>query len=238
MTEWLSTLWAGMTSPQEAPQLWMILVAWPVAILAVYTPFWSISRNVVTVVHEGGHALTGLIWGRRIRGIRLHSDTSGVTISAGKPHGLGMIFTTAAGYTAPALLGLGLQWLSSAGFVILGLVLLSVAALFILLSIRNFFGLLVMIPVLAGFYFLSRLSVDLQTFSLLALATFLTVASLRPIIELQRLRWRGEAEATDADQLFRLTLIPAIAWVGYFLLVSLGSNLLTVWFQLQPIFSL
>ena len=40
--------------------------------------------------------------GRRLDGIRLHSDTSGLTVSRGKPTGIGMVLTAAAGYTAPS----------------------------------------------------------------------------------------------------------------------------------------
>ena len=52
-----------------------------------------------------------------LTGIRLHSDTSGLTVSRGKPHGLGMILTAAAGYTAPPLLGLGGAALLAAGHI-------------------------------------------------------------------------------------------------------------------------
>ena len=39
--------------------------------------------DAVTIAHEGGHAVAALLTGRRLRGIRLHSDTSGLTLSAG-----------------------------------------------------------------------------------------------------------------------------------------------------------
>ena len=43
--------------------------------------------------------------GRKLHGIRLHSDTSGLTLSAGRPTGPGMILTLLAGYVAPPLVG-------------------------------------------------------------------------------------------------------------------------------------
>ena len=38
---------------------------------------WRVSRNAITIAHEGGHGLIALLTGRRLDGIRLHSDTSG-----------------------------------------------------------------------------------------------------------------------------------------------------------------
>ena len=65
------------------------LTAGLVALVAVANRrIWRISRNVVTIAHEGGHAMIALLTGRRLDGIRLHSDTSGVTVcSAELPAG-------------------------------------------------------------------------------------------------------------------------------------------------------
>ena len=80
--------------------------------------------------------------------MRLHSDTSGVTVSYGKPRGLGMILTVAAGYLTPSLLGLGGAWLLAARH-ITALLWASIALLaLLLLLIRNFYGVLTV--VLAG----------------------------------------------------------------------------------------
>lgn len=231
--ESLEDFWGQLIGVQSRPEPWMLFLAWGVALLAVFTPAWSVTRNLITVVHEGGHAVTALFWGRRVSGIKLHSDTSGVTVSKGKPYGLGMIFTALAGYTAPAILGLGIQYLVSEGRIFLGVVILAVLLLGIFLSIRNFWGLIVTVPLLFAFYFILQFDQHLQTLLLLMIATFLIVASIKPIIELQIQRMRGEAEGSDADQLQKLTLIiPAVLWVLIFLLVSLAANVLAVWLQL------
>ena len=46
--------------------------------LAVVVPHtvWRLSRNAITIAHEGGHGLVALLTGRRLDGIRLHSDTA------------------------------------------------------------------------------------------------------------------------------------------------------------------
>ena len=45
--------------------------------------------------------------GARVVCIRLHSDTSGLTVSSGRPSGPGMVVMLLAGYLAPPVVGLG-----------------------------------------------------------------------------------------------------------------------------------
>ncbi len=236
---WFGSFWEQLISVQGKPEPWMLFVAWGISIGLVFSPLWKVTRNAVTVVHEGGHALTAILWGRRISGIKLHSDTSGVTISSGKPWGLGVIFTTAAGYTAPAFLGLGMQFLASEGRALLGITILGLMLVGIFLSIRNIWGWLVVTPLLVAFYFAFQFAPELQIFLLLFIATFLTVASLKPIIELQMHRRAGEGEGSDADQLAKLTfVIPGLVWVAYFFVISLAANGLAIWLQIQGLVTL
>ena len=46
---------------------------------------WPFTRVMITITHEGGHAFAALLTGRKLQGIRLHTDTSGLTISSGRP---------------------------------------------------------------------------------------------------------------------------------------------------------
>jgi hypothetical protein len=71
-----------------APESWVVLAAGVAAALAVVIDgIWRWSRGVVTIAHEAGHAAAALATGRRLTGIRLHSDTSGLTLSTGRPRG-------------------------------------------------------------------------------------------------------------------------------------------------------
>jgi hypothetical protein len=54
------------------------------------------------------------------------------------------------------------------------------------------------------------------------------------VLELQRARRRRTAPDSDADQLARLTRLPAVLWVGVFLLVDVGALLLGGWWLLGP----
>src|SRR5690606_103756 len=78
--------------------------------------------------------------GRKLSGIRLHSDTSGVTVSSGNPRGPGMVATTFAGYTGPAVLGFAAATLLTVDrpAAVLWSILAALAVL--LLLIRNVFG--------------------------------------------------------------------------------------------------
>jgi hypothetical protein len=133
----LAGLWDEIFGSQPDPDLWVV-IATLVAALAVIVPhpLWRLSRNAITIAHEGGHGLVALLTGRTLTGIRLHSDTSGLTVSRGKPHGLGMILTAAFGYTAPPLLGLGGAAMLAAGH-ITALLWLATALLLAMASARG-----------------------------------------------------------------------------------------------------
>jgi hypothetical protein len=63
------------------PSSKIVVITGLVALAAVgIDGVWRRARNVITIVHEGGHAVAALVTGRRLTGIRLHSDTSGLTL--------------------------------------------------------------------------------------------------------------------------------------------------------------
>jgi hypothetical protein len=221
----LSALWDEVTGTQPAPPSWLVLTAAGIALLVVLAPAsWRISRNAVTIAHEGGHALIAVLTGRRLTAVRLHSDTSGLTVSRGKPTGLGMVLTAVAGYIAPSLLGLGGAWLLS-GHRITALLWISIVLLVLLLiMIRNAYGVLSLI-VTGGLVFVVSwfAGPEVQAAFAYLAVWFLLLGGVRPVIELQAKRHRREAPDSDADQLQRLTHLPALLWVLFFGAVSLLS---------------
>ncbi|MFI6687167.1 M50 family metallopeptidase [Streptomyces sp. NPDC050485] len=210
---------------QSAPGQWLVVVT-GIAALAVVVPhgLWRVSRNAVTIAHEGGHGLVALLTGRRLDGIRLHSDTSGLTVSRGKPHGLGMILTAAAGYTAPPLLGLGGAALLAAHHVTLLLWLATALLLAMLVMIRNAYGVLTVVLTGAAFLLISWLTgPDVQSAFAYTAVWFLLLGGVRPGFELQRKRRRHNDGDSDADQLARLTHVPPALWLFLFHAVSVCS---------------
>jgi hypothetical protein len=221
----LPDLWDRLVGLQPDPDLWVVL-ATLVAALAIVVPhtLWRVSRNAITIAHEGGHGLVALLTGRQLTGIRLHSDTSGLTVSRGKPHGLGMILTAASGYTAPPLLGLGGAALLAAGRITLLLWAATALLIAMLVMIRNAYGALTVVVTGGTFVVVSWLAgPQVQAAFAYAVVWFLLLGGVRPAFELQAKRSRGGAGDSDADQLSRLTHAPAGLWLFLFHAVSLCS---------------
>nr|WP_317495313.1 M50 family metallopeptidase [Haloechinothrix sp. LS1_15] len=193
------------------------------AILVVSGGLWRLFRQVLTIVHEAGHALMALLVGRRLQGIRLHSDTSGVTVSRGRPTGPGMVLTTLAGYPAPAILGLIFSVLVVAELIVLVLALSALLVLGVLLLVRNAYGIFTIVAaaaVLGGVAFYG--SAVVQAVFVYLITWFLLLGSVRPVLEMQTKRARGAARDSDADQLARLTRVPALLWVLVLAAVALA----------------
>ncbi|CAL9523925.1 hypothetical protein SUDANB58_03903 [Streptomyces sp. enrichment culture] len=223
----LASLWDELTGTQPGPDPWVV-IATLLAVLAVVVPHrpWRVARNAVTIAHEGGHGLVALLTGRTLTGIRLHSDTSGLTVSRGKPYGLGMILTAAAGYTAPPLLGLGGAALLGTGRTTLLLWLTTALLAAMLVMIRNAYGVLTVVLTGALFLLVSWLTgPQVQAAFAYAVVWFLLLGGVRPAFELQAGRARGAVGDSDADQLARLTHAPAGLWLFLFHAVSLCSLL-------------
>ncbi|MBB4689326.1 M50 family metallopeptidase [Amycolatopsis jiangsuensis] len=214
------------------------LVAGGVALLIVLvggTP-WRFARNVVTIVHEAGHALAAVMVGRRLRSIRLHSDTSGVTVSRGKPEGPGMAFTAMAGYIAPSVLGLLFASLVGADQVTAVLVLIALLLLGVLVMVRNAYGVFSVVAsaVVLGLVALVAPEVVQAPFVYL-LTWFLLFGGVRPVVELQVKRRIGQARDSDADQLGRLTGVPAVLWVLVFGVLTVSCVIAGGLWLLQPL---
>ena len=185
---------------------------------------WRLARGVVTIVHEGGHAVAALMSGRRLTGIRLHSDTSGVTLSIGKPSGPGMVATVAAGYVSPSLVGLAGVGLLALDQVTVMLWAGTALLLGMLLMIRNLYGALSLLVTGAALVGISLYaSAELQAAFGYGIVWFLLLGGVRPVGELYVSRRRHPGRRTDADQLARITHVPATMWVFLFGLVTLGA---------------
>jgi len=224
----LARLWDRVSGSQPLPPAWVVGLTGLIAIAVVLdSRSWRLAGKVITIAHEGGHALVSVLSGRRLDGIRLHSDSSGVTYSRGRRTGPGLVLTAAAGYVMPSLLGAGAACLLAAGNLtaMLWLALVLLAATF--LAIRNFYGAAAVLVTAGAVFAVSYYaSTAVQAgFAYLA-AWFLLLGGVRPAVELargtlgRRQRW---AQGSDAEQLARLTGAPAGLWVTVFVLVALGA---------------
>lgn len=221
VTSWLSEFSTRVSTVSAQPPLWVVVAAAVAALLVVgYPPIWRVLRTVVTIAHEIGHAIVAVLTGRTLRGVRLHSDSSGVTVSRGKPHGMGMILTTMAGYPAPSALGVGCAALLGTGRLALMLWLVLAALVVLLVFIRNLFGLLAVVVAGAVVFAVSWFGTPVQQGAFgYAVAWFLLFGGMRAIVELQQAKQAGDG--SDADQLSGLTRLPSLLWVLMFAAVAL-----------------
>ncbi|MFD5104157.1 M50 family metallopeptidase [Streptomyces cinereoruber] len=208
---------------QPAPDEWIVWVTAGCAlVLVAVRGLWLPARNAITIAHEGGHGIVALATGRRLEGIRLHSDTSGLTVSRGRPTGLGIVLTLAAGYPAAPLLGLGGAALIGTHRTTLLLWAATALLLALLVMVRNAYGILTVLLTGAAFLLVSLLTgPDVQGAFACAAVWFLLLGGVRPAFELQAKRRRGGAPDSDADQLARLTHVPAGVWLIFFHTVSI-----------------
>jgi len=227
----LERLWDRVSGSQPLPPAWVVGLTGLLALVVVLDRrSWQLTGKVITIAHEAGHALVSVLSGRRLDGIRLHSDSSGVTYSRGRRTGPGLVLTAAAGYVMPSLLGAGAAWLLAERHLtaMLWLALVVLAATF--LAVRNLFGALAVLVTAGGVFAVSYYAVPAVQagFGYLA-AWFLLFGGLRPVVELargsagspsRRQRW---TRGSDADQLARLTGAPAGLWITLFMLVALAA---------------
>jgi hypothetical protein len=224
----LGRFWTEVTTPVPALPTAVLLVTAAAALVLTGTPvLWRRTRHVVTIAHEGAHGVAAVLTGRRLAGIRLHSDTSGLTVSAGRPTGAGMVVTLLAGYTGPGLFGLGAAALLATGHAVGLLWALLILLALLLVQIRNWYGLWSVL-VTGGVLFAATwwLPTDGQVLVAATATWFLLLAAPRAVVELHAVRRRRGSPDSDADQLARLTRVPALVWVGFFLLVDVGALLL------------
>ena len=217
------------------PSRALVLVTGLLAVAAVASRrVWPVSRTVVTMAHEGGHALVALLTGRRLAGVRLFHNAAGVTVSAGYSGGPAVVFTALAGYLSAPLLGLGAAALLATGHLLSVLLLLLAGLVGLAIAMRNAYGFLaVFVTGAAIVAVLWQGSLPIEAALGYAMTWFLLIGGARPVLELQRGRRRRPGDSNDADDLARLTGVPGSLWVGVFGLVALGALALGAWWLLH-----
>lgn len=230
--EWVSDRLHSSAAPSA---LAIVICVLATVALCITPPTWRHTRHVATVVHEMGHVFTAWLFGRKIAGIKLHSDTSGLTISQGKPRGIGVLATFLSGYPAPSLAGTAMIWAVFTGWSGVGLTLLVVLLFWAFWLTSNAFGFLVVIPALAvTCYVWAHNDPTTSATFVLAVGMFLVIAGLRCVGDLWRLHQAPDQDSstTDAAMAAQHSLFPATLWTVLFGTVGIAcvvqSALLTV----------
>ncbi|QWW18672.1 M50 family metallopeptidase [Schaalia sp. 19OD2882] len=209
---------AGAAPPEGG---WWAVVATGAALLCVLTPMWKIVRVVVVVTHEVAHALVGLACGRRLTGIVVRMDMGGHAVTQGRPRGLGIVLTTAAGYPAPALVGALLVWASSLGWAPAVLLISSALLTALLVNARSFYSVIAF----------GALAVGASAAWWLAPATVCAGIVMTVALVLLVGAWRqfgavlvSGGPEDDPATLGRLTHTPAFLWLAFFALAIGGAT--------------
>ncbi|UFU02795.1 M50 family metallopeptidase [Ruania suaedae] len=217
MDVWSEVVDRVLPGPALAPSARELLVLLGlVAAVVVLGPAWRAARLVVTLVHELGHAVVGILCGRRFAGFVLRMDASGHAITHGRARGPGRVATTWAGYPAPAVVGAAIIVAAARGWapVVLTVALLVLVAT--LVRVRSFLTALVMVLVLAALGLLWWAAGPLwQGLAVLAVGAVLLVGAWRHVGSVARDRSRG----SDPAVLAALTRIPRVLWLVSFVLV-------------------
>ena len=219
--EFITELWRRALATQPPPTPGVAATIGAVALAAVLLA-WPLVRLLVTVCHEAGHAVVATLVGRKLRGIRVHSDTSGLTVSRGRPTGPGMVATLFAGYPTASVVGLAAAWLAGAGHAAGVLWLLVSLLALMLLKIRNLFGALVVVGFgavvgLASWYAPPEMLGWIAT----GLAWLFLLAGPPPVVELLF----RHSPASDAAQLAHLTRVPRLVWNLLWLALTVAALL-------------
>lgn len=227
MAQWWDRILAGFTrsQPPELSLAEVSVILLVAGALSIPQATWRYFGMFSTVVHELGHAFAALMTGRRVTGIKLNFDHSGLTKSFGRP-GWRTAWATFWGYPTPAVVGAVLVW---AGFTGWAPAALSVGALVLLgslLFIRNAGGVLILLGAVAvaGLLVL-EVPPEFTGHVVVVLGVALLVGSVRDLgkvasVHVRRRRDRGQS---DAYLLYRSTGIPAVVWLGLFAVVITAS---------------
>lgn len=197
-----------------APRLLIVLGI--ALVLVAVEPLWRLVRLAVTLVHELGHAVVGVLVGRQFTGFVLRGDMSGHAVTRGPVRGPGRMASTWSGYPMPALLGAAMVWAAERGWaapvITAGLAVL----LFALVRVRSALTVVVMLVAIAGSAALWWWRDDaLQTQVLVGLGVVLVVGAWRHLLAVLGDRSSG----SDPGVLASLTHLPRAAWNLSFVVV-------------------
>lgn len=233
----LAAIWAkiaGGFAHIEAPSvglLELLAVTLVAASVSTIPVTWRFFALFVTLVHEFGHAVAGIMTGRIVTSIKLRFDHSGVTSSYGNLGGPGEVWCTFWGYPVPAVVGGALIWAGLSGWAPAALSIGAIVLLATILVIRNWAGLAVVLSVMAAsIALLSLASGEILGFATVFLGIGLLIGSVRDwfkVLSVHTSR-RDEIETSDAQILYRFTGIPSPVWLGLFAVPILGSWFIAV----------
>jgi hypothetical protein len=192
------------------------------AVLAL--PLWGFSTHAITLAHEGGHALLGMLFGGKLGKKKVHLNRDGGGFTNIEMSGLGRVPMLLAGYLGPSAVGYAGAQMLVHDFEPRAVLMLSlVFAVFVLILTRNPFGLLVSVGTIVLLWVsVTRAAPSAQRAIAYIWVWFMLMGGARKIPDLYygMLRQKGES---DAEQLQNATLIGDVVWLFVFWLGTLAA---------------
>ena len=205
-----------MTSEEVSALTGPVVGSTAVGALLLVALAYTAVAPLVSLVHEGGHMVVGLLTGLRVTEFSIKDVGSAVTGFERLPWGPARILMTIGGYTMPPLVGLGGAALLAAGQVrpalwtALVLLVLAWAK-----AEKEWTTFVVLVLAVAVGYVLIHGSPSLQAAFAAGLVFVLLIGGVRSAVE------SSTDTGSDAAHLAHDTLIPRMLWKAGFVVVAL-----------------
>ncbi|MEV4617228.1 M50 family metallopeptidase [Asanoa sp. NPDC049573] len=182
--------------------------------------FWPATKHLITMAHEGSHAIAGSVTGGKVVSVAMRPDGSGVTTTTGE----GPFLTALSGYVGPSVFGIVSATALANGMdpnVVIWVTVVLMAVIF--LRVRNLFGWLFILA--AGTLFVMVAVNGSPTARQVFVYTwtwFLLLGGFVHTVEtnLKSVGWSG-----DASALRKLTKLPRGFWGGLWWLATIAALL-------------
>jgi hypothetical protein len=201
-------------------------LAWTTAVVGfvMAMPLFPITHHAITLAHEGGHALIGILFGGKLLKKKIHLNRDGSGGTHIDIRGLGRVFTLLAGYLGPSAVGFAGAQMLIHGFEPRSVIMLSlVFAIFVLVLARNFFGLLVAAATVGLLWVVvTRATDEVQMVFAYVWVWFMLMGSTRIIPHLYR-GVRRQKGTEDPELLAQQTHIGDVVWLFVFWLGTVAA---------------
>ncbi|MET7397871.1 M50 family metallopeptidase [Dactylosporangium sp. NPDC005572] len=201
----------------------LVVIGAGLTAFAVSVVVWPVVHVLITLAHEGGHAMAVSLMGGSVKSLKALRPQGGVTTFTGLGP-LGRFVTALAGYVGPSAFGLAGAYLLSRGQVRTVLWISVVLLLMALFAAGSFYTRFAIIAIGAVIVMVMRKASDGQeAFFAYTWIWFLLFGGFIHVLAFQNLRHAGPDKSSDAYVLRQLTFLPASLWSGLFWLASLTA---------------
>jgi len=200
-------------------------LAWSAALLSwvIAVPLWFVTKYVLVIAHEGGHALLAKLLFQKLNSIRFDRNGGGATAPASEVPWLFNIVIFLAGYLGPSLFGLFGAWLLVRGQTTMVLWASMAFLVLMLFAVRGLLGWLTVPALIVVLYLVTmRVGPPLQTLYTHMWVWFLLIGAVQRMLHFVLDR-QYENGTNDSTHLADLTLVPSAIWAFVFLVGTIGA---------------